>query len=146
MMGFSGRRTRSIGYLDWGLMFFLPVQRRQLRHLLVGRCGQPFQHLFEIRVGTKAVHPAVLDQGVHHRAALARFFLSEKQPVLLADSCRSNGVLAKVVVDLHFAMFQEPFQHGPLVQGVANGFAPLDFWAGNGSAIGSVRGGIAFTF
>jgi hypothetical protein len=43
------------------------------------------------------VHPAVFDQGVDDCAALACFFGSEKEPVLLAQGGRANGVLDQVM-------------------------------------------------
>lgn len=59
-----------------------PVERRQLFDLSVGRRGQSLQHILEIGAGFDSVHPAVLDEGVHHRAALPGFLGSEEQPVL----------------------------------------------------------------
>ena len=81
MRGWLGGEENSSGQLDWRLAAVLPVQWRQLGHLLVGRCRQSLQHIFEVGVRFDAVHPAVLDQRVNHRAALARFFGAEKQPV-----------------------------------------------------------------
>jgi hypothetical protein len=84
MRGWRGAEGNSSGLLELGLAGFLPVDRRQLGHLLVGRRGQALQHVFEIGIGFEGVEPAVLDQGIHHRATLPRFFGPEKQPVFLA--------------------------------------------------------------
>ena len=47
---------------------------------------------------------AVLDEGVHHRAALAGFDRPKEEPVFLAQGGRTNGVLDQTIVDLHFAV------------------------------------------
>ena len=85
---------------------------------LVGRGGQALQHVFEITIRFDAMALAVFDQGVKDGAALAGFFGAEEQPVLFADGGGPDGVFHQVVVDLHFAMVQEPFQARPLVQGI----------------------------
>ena len=65
----------------------------KLCDFVVGGAGQTRQHVLEIGVGFDAVQAAVLDQGVHHRAALAGFGGSKEEPVLLAQGGGTNGVL-----------------------------------------------------
>ncbi len=101
----------------------LPVERGQLTDLLVGRGWQACQDVFEVGQRIDAVHAAVFDQGIHHRAALAGFFRTEKQPVLFSDSGGADRVFDQVVVDLHLAMLQEAHQCRPLIERVADGFA-----------------------
>src|SRR5512141_1841330 len=85
---------------EGGLTGLLPLEWRQLVDFPISGMRQSLQHVFEICVGLDAVQPTVLDQRVDHGAALAGFFRTEEQPVLLAQSRGSNGVLDQVVVDL----------------------------------------------
>ena len=75
-------KKKSGGQFDFNLAAFLPVERRQLADLLVGRAGQALQHVFEVGIRFHAVPRAVLDQSVKDGAALARFFGAEEEPVL----------------------------------------------------------------
>ena len=116
MSGWFVGEENSGGQLDRRLMRRLPVARRQLSDGLIGRGVQALQHVPEIRMGFDAVQPAVGDERVDHRAALARFFWAEKQPVPFPNGRWPNRVLDQIVVDLHFAVLQEAFQPWPLVQ------------------------------
>lgn len=78
MTGWLVGEENSGGQLDRRLMCPLPVERRQLSDGLIGRGGQPLEHVFKIRMGSDVVQPAVGDERVDHRAALARFFRAEK--------------------------------------------------------------------
>ena len=78
MAGWRGAEGDSGGLLEFRLAAFLPVERRQLGDLLVGRCWQVLQHVFEIGVRINAVQPAVLNERIHHRAARSGFFGTEK--------------------------------------------------------------------
>jgi len=68
------------------------------------------------------VQPAVLDQRVDYRAALAASS-EPKNSQFSYPSSGPNGVLDQIVVDLHFPVLQEAFQHGPLVEGITDGLA-----------------------
>ena len=103
--------------------FLVPVCGRQGLDLPVGRGGQALQHVFEIGVGFDSVHPAVLDQGVDDRVALARFFGAEKEPVAFSNGGRTNDIFDFIIVNLDLAVFEEPFQIGPLVYGIGDGLA-----------------------
>ena len=116
-------REKLGGQLGLSLAGFLPVERRQLADLLVGRGGQALQHVFEVGVRFHTVAPAVFEQSVNDGAALAGFFGAEEQPVLFADGGGPDGIFHQVIVDLHLAVVQEPFQGRPLVQGLADGLA-----------------------
>ena len=57
-------------------------------------------------MGIKAPPPAAFDERVEDRPALARTGVTDKEPVLLADRRRADGVFHEVVVDLDSAVFQ----------------------------------------
>lgn len=78
-------------------MGLLPVERRQLTDFLVGGTGQTLQHVFEVGVRFDAVAAAVFDQSIDDRAALAGFFRTEEEPVLLANGRGPDGVLDEVM-------------------------------------------------
>ena len=91
MAGWPRAEEVSGSLLEGGLTGLLPLEWRQLVDFPIGGVRQPFQHVFEISVGLDAVQPAVLDQRVDHSAALAGFFRTEEQSVLLAQGYRPPG-------------------------------------------------------
>ena len=104
MRGWRVAAVISSGQLHLLLTGRLPVERRQLADLVVGRVGQALQHVFEIGVRFHAVAPTVFDQSVNDGAALAGFFGAEEQPVLFADGGRPDGILHPVVVNLEWRL------------------------------------------
>jgi hypothetical protein len=60
----------------------------------------------QVGVGIDAAAAATLDNGVEDGAALAGIGIAEKQPILLSESGRPNGVFHQVIVDLNSAIFE----------------------------------------
>ena len=74
-----------------------PVLRRQLSQLMVGRRGQAGQDVPEVFVGLNLVQPAVGNERVDNRIALAGFFRPEEQEVLFSDRRWPNDILPQVI-------------------------------------------------
>ncbi len=67
--------------------------------------------------------PAAFDDRINDRTALASIGVTEKQPILLSESGRSDRILNQVIVDLDFGFFEVNFQCSPLGQCVTDSFA-----------------------
>jgi hypothetical protein len=65
MSGWLGVEENSSGQLDGRRMLFLPVQWRQLGHLLIGHRGESLQHVFEVGIRFDVVRArnAVVEEG-----------------------------------------------------------------------------------
>jgi len=75
---------------------------------------QSRQHLAQVGKRIKLPTPAVLDDGVDDRAALARVGISDEEPILFAQGCRPDRIFNLVVVQLHPTVAQVHLQRGPL--------------------------------
>ena len=92
-------------------------------NLAVGHRRQGCQNIFDVFVGIDAAVPAIGDDQINHRTPPPCVFAPDEQPVLLADGCGPNGVLAKVVVAFDSTVVEEARQHWPLAEGVVKRFA-----------------------
>ena len=70
-----------------------------------------------------AAAAATLDNGVKDGAALAGVGIAEEQPVLFAQSGRSNGVFHEVIVDLETTIFEIDTQKRPIGERVIDSLA-----------------------
>ena len=75
----------------------------------------------------KVTPPATFDDGVNDGTSVTRSGLADKEPVLLADGGRTNGVFHEIVVNFHPAIRQIHFQGAPLAERIING-SPSKLW------------------
>ena len=76
---------------------FLPVERRQLVDLFIGRGGQALQNVFQIGDRFDPVHSAVFNQRIHDSAAFTGFFRAEEEPILFSECGGPDRVFDLVV-------------------------------------------------
>jgi hypothetical protein len=102
--------------------------RREFGNLPVcalGDAGKLFSQIL-MRIDTASV--ATFDNRVDHGAALSGLGVSEKRPVLLAESCRSNRIFHTIVVDFDTAIGGILGVKLPLRERVADGFPKCARW------------------
>jgi len=109
-------------------LLFCPLFRREFGNLPVCALGDAGEHVAQILVRIDPSPTATFDHGVDHGAALPRFGVSKKQPVLLADSCRSNRIFHTVVVDFDAAINDILGEKIPVREGVADGLSKCARW------------------
>lgn len=78
-------------------------------------------------MGFEAVSLGRFNQGKEDRSCLARAFASEEQPVFGPEFRWTDRVFDEIVIDLDGTVVEEDFETGPLVDGVAYGFAEVTF-------------------
>ena len=64
----------------------------------------------QIGIGLDIMTPAAFDDRINDRTALASIGVTEKQPILLSESGRSDRILNQVIVDLDFGFFEVNLQ------------------------------------
>lgn len=69
-------------------------------------------------MGVLAVSLTGYDDRVEDGRALAGIGMADKQPVLLADGRRSDGILDQIIVEARFAVAQVRSQRLPVVEQV----------------------------
>ena len=74
------------------LLTFLPGLRCNFRDLVIGHVGEASQDVAKVGGRIKAPPPAAFNDRVDDCAAFPGFRFPHKQPVLLADGRRANGV------------------------------------------------------
>ena len=89
-----------------------------------GQVGKNFREVF---LGVDAEATAVFHDGVEDGAFLTGFFVAEEQPVFRSKFGRAYRVFDEIVADFHPAVAKIGFEVGPLVDGVADGFAEFAF-------------------
>jgi hypothetical protein len=92
----------------------------------MGRPGQSLKDVFEIIVGFDAVQPAVLDQGLQHRAALAGFGRPKEEPVLLSRGEQNRRICGVSKTEIFLAA--PPI----FTTGIASLAGRKDGWCGQG--------------
>ena len=80
-------------------LIFRPLLRCKVGDIPVCAFGNAGEHVSQISMRIDAPSPTALDNCVDDGTALPRIGVSEKQPVLLADSRRPNGIFHAIVVD-----------------------------------------------
>lgn len=106
---------------------FLPVGGREFGGVFGQHVGQAGQYVCEVFFGVDAEATTVLDDGVEDGAFLPGFFATDEQPVFGPELGRSDGVFDEVVAYLDTPIAEVGLEVGPLVDGVAEGFAELAF-------------------
>lgn len=81
------------------------------------------EYFGEVFLGIDAQAAAVLHYGVEDGALLSGLLVVEEQPVFGSELGRADRVLDEIVADFHPAVAKIGFELGPLVDGVADGFA-----------------------
>ena len=109
--------------LDLAADFLGPGGGQQLGHPVVGAVGQAREHIAHILVRIEAVQAAVGDERVKHRRLPTAFLAADKQPVLFADRCGTNGVFDEIGVQLHPSVTQEDAKPWPRSGQIADGEA-----------------------
>src|SRR5436190_19237647 len=73
-----------------GALRLRPTFGRQFLDLLIGGEGQAREDIAQIGVRVETAAPATLDHRVDDRAAIAGFRFADEEPVLFANSRRTN--------------------------------------------------------
>ena len=102
---------------------FEPVGWRKGAGVFGQHAGQAGEHVREVFLGVDAQPTAVFHDGVEDGAFLTGLLIAEEQPVFRTNFGRANRVFHKIVANFHPAIGKISFEVGPLVDGVADGFA-----------------------
>ena len=94
------RRLHHLRRLFQRDLIFRPLLRCKVGDIPVCAFGDAGEHVAQILMRIDAASAATFDNRVDHGAALSGLGVSKKQPVLLADSRRPNGIFHAIVVDL----------------------------------------------
>ena len=100
-----------------------PVGRGEACSLAGQHAGQAGEHVGEIFLGVDAQAAAVFNDGVEDGALLTGHLIADKQPVFCSKFGRTDRVFDEVVADFHSTIAKIGFEVGPLVDGIADGFA-----------------------
>ena len=104
-----------------------PVGRGQRDGVLGQHAGQAGEHVGEVFLGIDAKAAAVFHDGVEDGALLTGHLIADEQPVFRTKFGRTNRVFHEIVADFDPAVAKVDFEVGPLVDGVADGFAEFAF-------------------
>ena len=102
---------------------FEPVGWGQDFGIFRQHAGQAGENVGEVFLGVDAQAAAVFYDGVEDGAFLTGFFIAEEQPVFGSELGGADGVFHKVVANFNSPVAKIGFEVGPLVDGVADGFA-----------------------
>ena len=105
-----------------------PLFRREFANLPVCALGDAGERVAQILMRIDAASAATFDNRVDHGAALSGLGVSKKQPVLLADSRRPNGIFHSIVVDFDAAIADIFDERLPVREGVTDGFSKCARW------------------
>ena len=98
-------------------LIFRPLLRCKVGDIPVCAFGDAGEHVSQISMRIDAPSPTALDNCVDDGTALPRIGVSEKQPVLLADSRRPNGIFHAIVVDFDPTIADIFDERLPIVEG-----------------------------
>ena len=82
----------------------------------------------QVTVGFDSVTAAAFDDRVNDRAAFSGIGVTEKEPVLLAQSGGADCIFNQISIDLDSGLFEINLQGLPVRQRVAEGFAHRALW------------------
>ena len=89
--------------------------------------GQAGEHIGEVFLGIDAQAAAVFHDGVEDGALPTGLLIANEQLVFGSEFDRTDRVFDEIIVDFNPAVAKIGFEVGPLVDGVADGFAEFAF-------------------
>ena len=102
---------------------FLPVRGGEFARVFGEHAWQPGEDVCQVFFGVDPQAAAVLDYGVEDGAFVSGFFVADEHPIFGSELGGADGVFYEIVTDLDSPVAEVGLEVGPLVDGVAEGFA-----------------------